>query len=82
MANNNELERRVTLENDNSERVELCLDTFGGEMRVDISVPAYVEDGVVKQPRQTVQFASAEWDYLVAEVERFRAARKLFNLPA
>lgn len=82
MSNRNDLDRTATLENENSGSVELTVDTFGQEMRVGLYVPAYKEDGVVKTPSQSIQFASEEWDFLVAEVERCRQARKIFQLPA
>lgn len=81
--NNSELERRVRMSNEDQEEVELVVDNFGGEMRVQIAVDA-AKDGSGNQtfPRQHIQFTRQEWDDLVLEVERARQARKIFNLPA
>lgn len=76
----NDMERKISLHNDNDETVILTVDDFGDYMRVDLTVPEYKEDGVVKCPRRSLQFTSTEWDDLVAEVEKCRKARALLGL--
>lgn len=82
MTKYNDLERIVSLQNENSEVVELRVETSGDAMRVDLSIPAYSEGGVVKVPRQCLEFTSAEWDRVVEEVEKCRAARSIFGMSA
>ncbi len=79
---NKDLEFSAALDNEDQEQVNLSVDSFGDAMRVNLSVDA-ATDGKGNQtfPRQHIQFTSAEWDALVAEVEKARAARKIFNLP-
>ena len=77
----NDMERKITLHNENDETVVLTIDDFSDGMRVDLTVPEYREDGVVKQPRRSIQFTSTEWDDLVAEVEKCRKARQVVGLP-
>lgn len=77
----NDMERKITLHNESDESVVLTVDSFGDGMRVDITVPEYKEDGVVKTPRRSIQFTSDEFDDLVAEVEKCRKARQVVGLP-
>ena len=77
----NDMERKVSMHNENDETVELTVDDFSNGMRVQLSVPEYKEDGVVRSPRRWMDFTASEWDDLVAEVEKCRQARKLLNLP-